>query len=157
MSNVICESVINAYRGALISDKEDFLAATERTMALKPLEDRFINRAVDIIIGCLVPCIVGYVAIYRVVSRLWYTVFVVFQRLCAIKDNQPEDMVRFEGTYLQAPLLLCSVIDTASDDIPTGINIGQVSSESRAACCQSQLYVRQVRVLLQLDIKVNSP
>jgi hypothetical protein len=57
-------------------------------VAFKPLEDRFIYRAIDVIIGCLVPRIVGDVAVYRVVSRFWYTVFVVFQRLYRVKDDQ---------------------------------------------------------------------
>jgi hypothetical protein len=47
----------------------------------------------------------------------------------------------FVQTYLQTTLFLCTIIDTGSDNVPSGIYIRQEATESRTSSCQSELEV----------------
>lgn len=115
-------------------------------MALQPFEDGFIDGAINVIIGCLVPRIIGDIAVYRVVSGLGYTVFVVMQRLLWSETFSLSVEGDCRESHLQAPLLFRTVIDTSSDNVPPGIDVGQISTEGRTTCCQSQLTMHRVSV-----------
>ena len=112
------------------------------TVLSQAFEDLLITRHVSVIVLRPIYPVLGYIKIHAIVPRLRDVISAIFQRLCLMIRGCLSLQLDVCNTHFQPTFFLCTIIDTASDHVPSAIYIGDVTSPERAGCCQGELIVR---------------